>query len=209
MKAWGSLDGPKKLDNNSNGSEDAANSRHSWTRWLRRPTDSDAISIHRLIADTAVLDLNSTYAYLLMATDFADTCIVAERDGDLCGVITGYHPPARPEVLFVWQVAVARSARGTGLAATMLDSLAQRVRDDRHGHPVTVEATVAAANTASRALFGAFARRHGVPITEQPRFLARHLDPNLAHDDEPVLRIGPIVSAPTIDNRGRTYDHSH
>ncbi|GJF09934.1 diaminobutyrate acetyltransferase [Mycolicibacterium cyprinidarum] len=150
--------------------------------------------MHRLVAGTNVLDLNSTYAYLLMATDFADTCIVADRDGILCGLITGYHPPTRPEVLFVWQVAVAESARGTGLAATMLDTLTRRVREDRHGHPVTVEATVAPSNSASRALFGAFARRHGVPITEHPRFVAAHLDTEQAHEDEPVLRIGPIVS---------------
>ena len=120
--------------------------------------------MRRLVAETEVLDLNSTYTYLLMATDFAGTSIVAVRDGDLCGLITGYHPPTRPEVLFVWQVAVAASARGAGLAACMLDALTRRVREDRHGHPVTVEATVAPTNTASRALFGGFARRHGVPI---------------------------------------------
>ncbi|CAN5482186.1 diaminobutyrate acetyltransferase [soil metagenome] len=150
--------------------------------------------MHRLVGETKVLDLNSTYTYLLMATDFAETSIVAERDGDLCGLITGYHPPTRPEVLFVWQVAVARAARGTGLAATMLDTLAHRVRDCRHGHPVTVEATVAPGNSASRALFGAFARRHGVPLIEEPRFCAEQLDADLAHEDEPLLRIGPIAA---------------
>ncbi|HEY9266146.1 MAG TPA: diaminobutyrate acetyltransferase, partial [Mycobacterium sp.] len=106
--------------------------------------------MHRLVAETEVLDLNSTYAYLLLATDFADTSVVAERDGELCGLITGYHPPSRPEVLFVWQVAVAESARGSGLAGAMLDTLTRRVREDRHGHPVTVEATVAPSNSASR-----------------------------------------------------------
>lgn len=151
--------------------------------------------MRHLIADTAVLDVNSTYAYLLMATDFADTSIVASRDGDLCGAITGYHPPANPEVLFVWQVAVARRVRGTGLAATMLDELVRRVRTDRHGHPVTVEATVSPSNAASRALFGAFARRHGVPLSEHARFRAAHLDADQSHDDEPVLRIGPLVTA--------------
>ena len=39
--------------------------------------------MHRLVADTRVLDVNSTYTYLLMATDFADTTIVADRDGEL------------------------------------------------------------------------------------------------------------------------------
>jgi len=150
--------------------------------------------MHRLVAETTVLDLNSTYAYLLMATDFADTSIVADRDGRLCGLITGYHPPTRPEVLFVWQVAVAGSDRGTGLAATMLDALTRQVGKDRHGHPVTVEATVTPSNSASRAFFAAFARRHGVPMTEHPRFVAEHLDADQAHEDEPVLRIGPITA---------------
>ncbi|WP_041781864.1 diaminobutyrate acetyltransferase [Mycolicibacterium chubuense] len=182
------------LDPGSAEPEYRSNTHDSWYRWLRRPVDSDAIAIHRLVAETGVLDLNSTYAYLLMATDFADTSIVADRGEGLCGVITGYHPPSRPEVLFIWQVAVTSSARGTGLAAAMLDRLTQRVRESRHGHPLTVEATVAPGNAPSRALFGAFARRHGVPLTEHEHFRAEHLDPQLSHEDEPVLRIGPIAA---------------
>lgn len=150
--------------------------------------------MHRLVAETGVLDVNSTYAYALLATDFADTTIVADRDGDLNGLITAYHPPTRPEVLFVWQVAVAHAARGTGLAGTMLDTLVHRVRKARHGHPITVETTVAPGNAPSRALFGAFARRHRVPVTEGPYFSAAHLDPDRAHDEEPLLRIGPLTT---------------
>ena len=150
--------------------------------------------MQRLVAATGVLDVNSTYAYLLMATDFAASSVVAERDGDLCGLITGYHPPVRPEVLFVWQVAVAEGSQGTGLAATMLDALVDRVRRDRNGHPVTVEATVAPSNRPSRAFFAGFARRRGVPITELPHFTADLLDPDGAHEDEPILRIGPITA---------------
>ncbi|UXA20971.1 diaminobutyrate acetyltransferase [Mycobacterium sp. SMC-4] len=168
---------------------------NSWQRFLRRPKPSDAIAMRGLVVDTEVLDVNSTYTYLLMATDFAGTSIVADRDGELCGLITGYHPPARPEVLFVWQVAVAQSAQGTGLASVMLDALVDWVRHDRHGHPVTVEATVAPDNTASRAFFGAFARRHGVPLIEEPHFTAAQLDADLAHPDEPLLRIGPITTS--------------
>lgn len=151
-----------------------------------------------LVIETEVLDVNSTYTYLLMATDFADTTIVADRDGELCGLITGYHPPHRPEVLFVWQVAVARRAQGTGLASVMLDGLVDRVRHERHGHPVTVEATVAPDNAASRAFFGSFARRRGVPLVEQPHFTAAQLDADGQHPDEPLLRIGP-VSSPLAD----------
>ncbi|MFY1599560.1 hypothetical protein ACN27A_33500, partial [Micromonospora sp. WMMD737] len=45
-------------------------------RRLRRPEASDALAVHRLVADSGVLDLNSTYTYMLLSTDFADTSIV-------------------------------------------------------------------------------------------------------------------------------------
>ena len=150
--------------------------------------------MQRLVAATEVLDVNSTYTYLLMATDFAGTSIVADVQGELCGLITGYHPPMRPEVLFVWQVAVARSTQGTGLGGAMLDSLVHRVRRVRHGHPLTVEATVTPSNSPSRALFGGFARRHGVPLTEHRHFISAQLDADQTHEDEPILRIGPITT---------------
>ena len=191
------LDYGRKTTRGSSDPGDGSAQRDDWSRYLRRPVDSDAVAMRRLVAATGMLDLNSTYAYLLMATDFDATTIVAERDGQLCGLITGYHPPARPDVLFVWQVAVDPSAQGTGLAGTMLDALVRRVRIERHGHPVTVEATVSPDNSASRALFGAFARRHGVPLTEHPRFTADLMsddqDDADEHDDEPILCIGPIA----------------
>ncbi|WP_238889025.1 diaminobutyrate acetyltransferase [Mycobacterium sp. IDR2000157661] len=150
--------------------------------------------MRQLAEATEVLDVNSTYAYLLWATDFAGTSIVADDDGELCGFITGYHPPTRPEVLFVWQVAVGPAAQGRGVAAAMLDGLVARVRSDRRGHPVTVEATVTPSNRQSRRFFTSFAERHGVPLTEHPRFGAELLDPDSNHEDEPVLRIGPVVN---------------
>ena len=100
------------------------------------------------------------------------------------------------DVLFVWQVAVAPHAQGQGLASAMLDALVHRVRTERHGHPISVEATVSPGNMASRAFFGAFARRHGVTLTEHPHFAADLLDADGGHEDEPMLRIGPLV-APT------------
>jgi L-2,4-diaminobutyric acid acetyltransferase len=165
---------------------------YDWSAVLRPPRGTDAIAIRDLVAETGVLDLNSTYAYLLLATDFAETSIVAEVSGKLQGFITGYRPPPRPDVLFVWQVAVASTAQRGGLAAAMLDNLVHRVRARRGGGPLTVEATVSAGNVRSRAFFGAFARRHGVPLHEQVHFTAGQLDPDGAHEDEPLLTIGPI-----------------
>lgn len=167
----------------------------NWSASLRPPRGSDALAIRELVAETGVLDLNSTYAYLLLSTDFARTSIVADVDGQLQGFITGYQPPPRPGVLFVWQVAVAATARRGGLAAAMLDALVDRVRSEGGGGPITVEATVSPGNAHSRAFFGAFARRHGVPMGEHAHFTAAQLDPNGAHEDEPLLRIGPIGAA--------------
>ncbi|ODQ86064.1 diaminobutyrate acetyltransferase [Mycolicibacterium flavescens] len=160
---------------------------------LRRPQASDALAMHRVAEATQALDVNSTYAYLLWATDFADTSIVAEADGDLVGFITGHHPPPRPEALFVWQVAVSPAAQGRGLGSAMLDGLLARVLTERPGQAVTVEATVAPGNAQSRALFGGFARRHGVPLVEDEHFTADLLAADGGHEDEPIFRIGPIT----------------
>lgn len=165
---------------------------HKWAGSLRRPRSSDAPAIRKLVAESGVLELNSTYAYLLLCTDFAQTSIVADIDGHVQGFITGYQPPPRPDVLFVWQVAVAPTAQRGGLAAAMLDALVERVSSGNHAGPLTVEATVAPGNARSRAFFGAFARRHAVPLTEHAYFTADQLDPDGTHEDEPLLRIGPI-----------------
>lgn len=175
------------------GSEHAPPGRHEI---LRRPCADDALGIHRLAADTRVLDVNSVYAYALLATDFADTSIVAERDGRVVGFIAAYRPPPRPQVLFVWQVAVDPSGQGAGLGGAMIDTLAHRVREAGGGQPLTVEATVAPSNSASRAFFGAFARRHGAALTERPHFGGELLSAQSgAHDDEPMLSIGPIFAS--------------
>jgi len=91
---------------------------------LRRPTDGDGYNLHQLVARCQPLDTNSVYCNLLQCSDFADTAIAAENaQGELVGFISGYRPPARPDTLFVWQVAVDSSMRGQGLALRMLLAL--------------------------------------------------------------------------------------
>ena len=53
--------------------------------------------VWRLVVEGGGLDANSPYLYLVMCSDFADTCRVA-YDGDaLVGFVVGYHPPTRPD----------------------------------------------------------------------------------------------------------------
>lgn len=161
---------------------------------FREPAATDGPAVTALIAACPPLDANSAYCNLLQCTDFAGTCLVAERGGDIVGWISGYRVPERPADLFVWQVAVAAAARGQGLGGRMLDALLSRPTLGDVTHVVT---TVTVENTPSRAMFSGFARRHGAPITEMPRFDKRAHFAD-AHASEWQLRIGPIpLFAPT------------
>lgn len=140
----------------------------------------------RIARDSKVLDLNSSYAYVLWCKDFPTTSVVARVDDEPAGFITGYLRPTGS--LMIWQVAVDDAFRGLGLAQSMLGWLADSVAT-LHGEPVTVETTVAQSNTASRALFSGFARRRGMSLTESEGFNAE-LFPD-AHEDEPLLRLTP------------------
>lgn len=151
---------------------------------FRPPTPTDGAAIWRLARDTGVLDLNSSYAYLMWCRDFAATSVVAEIDGELAGFITGYTRPSSPGALMIWQVAADARFRGRGLAKNMLDHLTDLVR------PETLETTITADNAASIALFTGFASRRDATCRRTPLFTA-DLYPD-DHDTEYLYEIGPL-----------------
>jgi L-2,4-diaminobutyric acid acetyltransferase len=155
---------------------------------LRIPRASDGPRISRLIDASPPLDVNSAYCNLLQCTDFADTCVVAERDDELLGWVSAYRPPAAPDRLFVWQVAVAPAARGEGSASKMLDALLVRPAVAGATSLVT---TITENNAASWRLFEAFARRHGATLQRSPRF-ERETHFAGAHESEWEARIAPL-----------------
>lgn len=139
----------------------------------------------RLARDSKVLDLNSSYAYVLWARDFADTSVVAQVADESAGFVSAYRRPDEPKTLMVWQVAVAEEHRGRGLARRMLDHLADH-QDFDH-----LETTITPDNQASIALFTSFAGAHRAPVTRTPAF-----DENVfpdGHDAELLFRIGPLA----------------
>lgn len=155
---------------------------------LRKPARSDGAALHDLIARCPPLDLNSRYAYLLLCEHHADTCVVAELDGKLVGAVTAYFVPAQPDVLFVWQVAVAPGMQGQRLASRMLDRLIERCATER---PLrTVQATISPSNIASRKLFTSLATRHGLEITGSLLFSAADFGDG-EHEEEWLYQIGP------------------
>ncbi|MCC2597504.1 diaminobutyrate acetyltransferase [Pusillimonas sp. MFBS29] len=157
---------------------------------MRQPHKADAADIHRLISECPPLDLNSVYTYLLLSEYFGATCVLAGDNDTLLGFVSGYVPPERPDTLFVWQVAVHERARGQSLGRRMLQSLLQR---PALAHIQYLETTVGPDNRASRAMFGGLARKLLAPVNEQPLF-ERHMFGEHAHEDEPLLRIGPFTS---------------
>jgi L-2,4-diaminobutyric acid acetyltransferase len=159
---------------------------------LREPKLTDSEAVYELVRDCKPLDLNSRYLYMLVATHFSRTSIVAEEDGELVGLISGYVPPDNLEVLFVWQVAVAARMRGKKLALKMLLSLLGR--ENLKGVS-SMQTTVTPSNIASRKFFERCASRLGADLEIEPWF-TRDLFGNDAHEDEELFRIGPITSLP-------------
>lgn len=154
------------------------------------PDLRDGAQMWRIARDSGVLDLNSSYAYLLFCRDFARTCRIATVDGETVGFVLGYRRPERPDCLFVWQVGVDERHRGRGISSRLLDAL---VRDDLQPPVRSVETTITDDNAASQALFRAFARRWDADVTVAP--LIEAADFPDGHDAEPLWTIGPIDAA--------------
>lgn len=155
---------------------------------LRPPKAEDAKAVWDLIRRCKPLDENSSYLYLLMCTHFADTCVVAERDGAIVGFVSGYLQPKAPDKLFIWQVAVDSEARGLGLGRGMLLDILLR---DSCKSVTHLETTVSPSNEASRRMFQGVADRMKTELHEAPHFSAELMGEE-GHEDENLITIGPF-----------------
>ena len=154
---------------------------------LRPPELEDGKAVHELIKRCPPLDINSSYNYFLLCSHFRDTCVVAEANDQIVGFLSAYLIPSRPDTVFIWQVAVDESARGTGLAGRMLEQVTER--------PVcanvrTLETTISPSNLSSRRVFERFAEKRHAPTHEETFLEAGHFGAE-AHEEERLIRIGP------------------
>lgn len=154
---------------------------------LRKPTRKDGIGLHMLVRLNPPLDMNSAYCNVLQCDHFADTCIVAEKEGELVGYVTGYRKPRTPHVYFLWQVGVSPAGRGHGLATRMIQAILSR----EFCRGVTeLQTTVTPSNVASRRLFARLAEREGAEMNEEPdHFSASMLG---GKESESLFRIAPL-----------------
>ena len=102
---------------------------------LRRPGVEDGAPLNLFIRTSPPLDMNSVYCNVLQCTHFSDTCVIAEKQGQIVGYVTGYRMPAEPDVYFLWQVGVGAEGRGKGLnhlSHQNLEIHRHSVPDDHH-----------------------------------------------------------------------------
>lgn len=157
---------------------------------FQHPTAEDGFAVNQLIADSPPLDTNSVYCNLLQCSHFAQTSMIAKDgdSGDVLGFVSGHRIPARPEVLFVWQVVVSSKARGQGLAGRMIQAL---LETDACGEVTHIETSITSDNEASWGLFKKLAQKLSAPTSETVLF---DKDAHFGgrHDTEMLFRIGPF-----------------
>ena len=155
------------------------------------PTAADAAEVHNLVSVCKPLDLNSTYAYLLLCHHYAHTCVIARMGEGAVGFVSAYTLPRDPQTFFVWQVAVHPGARGARLGSRMLQHLLKResLTETRF-----LETTVSPTNGASRRMFQRLADSLAAPINEQTLF-DRAAFGDEDHEEEVLLTIGPFDTA--------------
>ncbi|WOS66942.1 diaminobutyrate--2-oxoglutarate transaminase [Sinorhizobium fredii] len=156
---------------------------------FRTPTDNLAADVWDLIALCPQLDRNSLYCELLLCTDFADTCVVAERAGEVVGWLAAYRRPSEPSTLFIWQIAVHPKVRNTGVGKGLIISALNRPSCESVTH---IKATVTLSNRASKLLFAGVARDLCAPIREALCF-DRDIHFKGQHESEHTIAIGPVV----------------
>jgi L-2,4-diaminobutyric acid acetyltransferase len=166
---------------------------------VQEPEVQHGTDMWRIARDSETLDVNSSYAYLVLCRDFRHTCRIAMVEGEVAGFVTGYVPAKRADTLFVWQVAVDDRYRGMGLASKMLDDLAR-------SHDIgVVETTITSDNGASQRLFESFAERwNDAEVTRTPLFTqetfpelrsTEYLYTIVAGDDEDTSELAKAASA--------------
>ncbi len=168
--------------------------------FLRAATTADGARMWSFVKEHGVLELNSAYCYMLMATHFGAHCMIAETapqadanvEKSLAGFVLAYRPPQHPDELFVWQIGVHPKLRNLGVAKRMLHELLS-LPANRGVQYIT--ATVATDNEPSRALFRGFANDANVNCEESSFFTADMFPKQNAHAAEDLFRIGPMDSA--------------
>lgn len=153
---------------------------------IRQAQPNDGAAIHQLITQCPPLDVNSTYAYFLLSNHHQETCFLAvDAHQNIVGAVTAYRLPKDPKTLFIWQIAVAETARGQGVASQLLNALLNACRDID-----CIHTTISPSNEASLASFRRLANKLRAEFTIQEFLKADACGPG--HEAEDLIIIKPI-----------------
>jgi len=126
---------------------------------------------------------------LLQCSHFAETSAIATTpDSRVVGFVSGHAVPAKPETLFIWQVAVHADARGLGLGKTLIKDILSRPRAAAFN---TVHTTITETNKPSHGTFTSLARDLHANISTSV-FFDRKTHFNGQCDSEMLWQIGPF-----------------
>lgn len=153
---------------------------------FRCPTLEDSPQLFSLVVRSKPLDVNSRYVYMLVASHFRQTSIVATVGEKVVGFVSGYKLPESPQTLFVWQVAVDESMRGQGLAVRMIEQLLKQLPAISWIHT-----TITPSNTPSKRLFERVATLHNAVLEQEMGFEGALFGED-DHEAEMLYTIGPL-----------------
>lgn len=157
---------------------------------IRAPSPDEGALLWEIARDAGGLDLNSPYAYMMSSRHFPETTALAELYGKPAGFVMAHRIPARPDVLFIWQVAVLPVFRGLGIAQRMFNNLL--AREVNSGVRV-MEATVTPSNVSSAALFSAFAKSRNAELEIRTGYPAAEFPEGHGHEAEDLYVISPVA----------------
>lgn len=117
---------------------------------------------------------------------FADTCAVAEQDHEIAGFVTGFITPNDPRTLFIWQIAVAETVRGKGLATSLVDFV---LKQEVCSHVTQLEMTISPSNKSSLSLFQKITKNYNGVLNVNGKNYAPELFPGKSHEAEIGYRL--------------------
>ncbi|WP_307786874.1 diaminobutyrate acetyltransferase [Pseudogracilibacillus auburnensis] len=157
--------------------------------FFREPTEDDGSEMFRIVKESKVLDVNSSYSYLMWSKYFNKTSIIAQCEKEeVIGFVSGFLQPESPNTLFIWQVAVDEKHRGKGLATKLIDQLLRQLEEENVRF---LEATVTPTNIPSSKLFKGIAKKRETNCAIFECFSEDQF-PDPSHEAELTYRIGPL-----------------
>jgi len=97
------------------------------------------------------------YVYWILSEYYPSLCYVAQEDGDTIGFVCALHSTQK-NCAFIWQLAVDKEYRRSGVALSLCNKIVEYARDNRLK---SIQITINDENAASARFFKFFAEQSG------------------------------------------------